>query len=410
MISHSLPTPAVSEPLVSLKPLFVVGGLYSLSNGVAWVMRDLAAALGRAGSPVGVYGADCYGRGEASVGQVFDPPTRWVTAKGLWLGGLSWSPGIKTALARDIPHADIIHNHSLWMLPNAYSSSIAHQHGKPVLISSHGTLEPWAWRHSGWKKKLVGRWFQYRDLERAACIHVFNHTEIEGVRTAGFRNPIAVIPNGVHLPDFEEQVSSELFLNTFPETRGKRLALFMARVHEKKGLGHLLPAFGQLAAKYPDWHVVIAGPDAGDMTRSRAMVDQFAIRDRVTFTGALQGELKASARAAAQAFLQPSFSEGFSMSIIEALACRLPVLLTPGCNFPEAVTAGAAISVDPTVEDCTRGLHELLSQTPTELRAMGERGRRLIESRYQWDTVAQDTMRLYRWLISGGSAPEFVVQ
>ncbi len=392
-----------------IKPLFVVGGLYSLSNGVAWVMRDLAAALGRAGSPVGVYAADCYGRGEKSVGHVFEPPTRWVSAKGLWLGGLSWSPGLKSALARDIPQADIIHNHSVWMLPNAYSSAIAHKHNKPVLISSHGTLEPWAWQRSGWKKRLVGKWFQYRDLHRAACIHVFNETEIAGVRQAGFNNPIAIIPNGVHLPDFDRPTNPELFYEKFPQTRGKRLGLFMARVHEKKGLGHLLPAFAKVAAKFPDWHLVIAGPDCGDLERAIRLVNEGRITDRVTFTGGLQGDLKAASRAASEIFLQPSFSEGFSMSIIEALACRLPVLLTPGCNFPQAVEAEAAVSVEPTIEACEHGLTQLFSKSPDELRTMGQRGRALIESRYQWDTIAQETLGLYRWLISGGHTPECVV-
>ncbi len=373
-------------------------------------MRDLAAALGRAGSPVDVYGADCWGRGEASVGHVFESPSRWFTAQGLWLGGLSVSPGLKWKLARAVAQADIVHNHSVWMLPNSYSSRAAERHGKPVVITAHGTLEPWAVRNSGWKKKLVAAWFQNRDLHRASCILVNNVTEIDGIRQYGLRNPIAVIPNGVHLPDFDRAVSPEVFYEQFPNTRGQRIGLFMARVHEKKGLGHLLPAFGRLAAKFPEWHLVVAGPDGGDLKRATRIVDEYQLRDRVTFTGALQGDLKAAARAAAQVFLQPSFSEGFSMAIIEALACRLPVLLTPGCNFPEAVQAGAAVSVEPTIEDCERGLQELLAKSPAELRAQGALGRSLIESRYQWDTVAQETLGLYRWLIHGGATPECVIQ
>ena len=69
---HPLPIEVV--PPSTFKPLFAVGGLYSLSNGVAWIMRDLAAALGRAGSPVDVYGAECWGRGADSVGSIFESP------------------------------------------------------------------------------------------------------------------------------------------------------------------------------------------------------------------------------------------------------------------------------------------------------------------------------------------------
>ena len=393
-----------------LKPLFAVGGLYSLSNGVAWIMRDLAAALGRAGSPVDVYGADCWGRRAESVGHIFESPSRWFTAKGLWLGGLSFSPRLKWMLNSAVAQADIVHNHSVWMLPNSYSSRAAHKHGKPVVITAHGTLEPWAVRNSGWKKKLVATWFQDRDLHRASCLVVNNVTEIEGIRQYGLRNPIAVIPNGVHLPDLDRCVSPEVFYEQFPNTRGKRIGLFMARIHEKKGLGHLLPAFGQLASKFPDWHLVIAGPDCGDLQRATRIVQEFNLQDRVTFTGPLQGDLKAAARSTAEVFLQPSFSEGFSMAIIEALACRLPVLLTPGCNFPEASHAGAAVSVEPTIDDCIRGLEELFAKSNEQLRTMGMAGRTLVESRYQWDAVAQETLHLYRWLIQGGTPPECVVQ
>ncbi len=398
-----------SEKSPTIKPLFVVGGLYSLSNGVAWIMRDLAAALGRAGSPVDVYGADCWGRGAASVGHIFEPPSRWITAKGLWLGGLSFSPGMKSAINHGVAHADIVHNHSVWMLPNSYSSRAAERHGKPVVITAHGAIEPWAVQNSGWKKRLVGAWFQNRDLQRASCLIVNNVTEIDGIRQYGLQNSVAVIPNGVHLPDFDSPASAEPFLTQYPETRGKRIGLFMARVHQKKGLEHLLSAFANIAHSEPDWHLVIAGPDDGHLARAQAIVEQHRLRKCVTFTGALQGELKASARAAAQVFLQPSFSEGFSMSILEALACHLPVLLTAGCNFPEAIAARAAVLVEPNIDDCERGLKELFSKSAEELHAMGQRGRALVESRYQWDRIAHETLGLYRWLISGGPTPECVV-
>ncbi len=404
----ALPTSTTMEQPNSLRPLFTVGGLYSLSNGVAWIMRDLAAALGRAGSPVDVYGADCWGRGAQSVGQIFEPPSRWITAPGLWAGGLSISPALKWKLNRAIADADIVHNHSVWMLPNSYGSRAAEKHNKPVVFTAHGTLEPWAVKNSGWKKKLVATWFQDRDLHRASCLIVNNRTEIDGIRQYGLRNPVAIIPNGVHLPDLDQPVSPEVFYEKFPHTRGKRLALFMARIHEKKGLGHLLPAFGRIASRHPDWHLIIAGPDCGDLERATRIIEEFNIQDRVTFTGALQGDVKAAARTVSEAFLQPSFSEGFSMAIIEALACRLPVLLTPGCNFPEAVAAGAAILVNPSIDDCEHGLEQLFGQTPDQLRTMGGLARQLIESRYQWDVVAQETLELYRWLISGGSQPQFV--
>lgn len=389
-----------------MKPLFVVGGLYSEANGVARIMRDLAAALGRRGTPVTVYGAECYGR--KSIGHIFEGPSRWVSARGFWLGGLSWSPRLKGLLREGIREADVVHNHSIWMLPNSYSSRIASSTKKPVVITAHGTLEQWAIRHSGWKKRIVGTLFQNHDLHAADCIHVNSESEMEGVRAYGLKSPIAIIPNGIHLPDFDPLPSSEEFHAAFPTTRGRRIILFMARLHVKKGLDHLLRAWGRLHAEFPDWQLVVAGPDCGLGQPAREIVEATGLHHSVTFTGNLNGSVRLSALAAADLFALPSFSEGFSMAVLEALACRLPTLITPGCNFREAAAAGAAVEVSPDVAGTESGLRHLLSTTDAERSEMGRRGRKLVEDHYTWDRVAEQTLELYQWLARSGPAPSFV--
>jgi glycosyltransferase involved in cell wall biosynthesis len=309
-----------------------------------------------------------------------------------------------------LKQADVVHNHSLWMLPNSYSSRIAARHSKPVVITAHGALEPWALQNSGWKKRLVGRWFQSAELRAADCIHVNSHAEVAGIREYGLTCPIAVIPNGINMPDLRELSPEESLDRRYPEVRGKRIALFMARLHEKKGLGHLIPAWAIAAQAFPDWHLVVAGPDDGFEQETRRLVASHGVADRVTFTGALQGTRKLAALAAADLFVQPSFSEGFSMAILEAMAVRLPVLMTPGCNFPAAAPAGAAVVVDPDVDSTAAGLQQLLSTSDAERQRMGADGRKLVEDRYTWDTVARQTLDLYRWLCSGGPQPESVVR
>ncbi|MGE0375474.1 MAG: glycosyltransferase [Planctomycetaceae bacterium] len=391
-----------------IRPMFVVGGLYSLANGVAWIMRDLAAALGRAGAPVSVYAADCWGRGAASVGYLFEPPTHWVSAKGLWLGGLSWSPSLKSLMRGGVAESDVVHTHSMWMLPNSYACRLAGKAKKPVVMTNHGNLEPWAVGRSAWKKRIVGTAFQDRDLHRADCIHVNTDSEVAGIRRYGLRCPVAVIPNGIHLPEFEQLPGRERFDEIVPATQGKRVALFMARLHQKKGLGHLIPAWSKAVRESPDWHLVIAGPDDGFERSARTLVDEWQCADHVTFCGRLDGGDRSAALSAAELFVQPSFSEGFSMSILEALACRLPVLMTPGCNFAAAAEANAALLVEPHVDATTEGLRQLTSMSETGLRAMGERGYELITASYTWDRVAQQTLQLYDWLIHRGTTPDFI--
>lgn len=391
-----------------VRPVFAVGGLYSTANGVAWIMRDLAAAMGRQGHAVQVCGADCYGRGAKSIGEIFQPPTHWISAKGLWLGGLSYAPGLKPLMREAIHNADIVHNHSLWMLPNSYASRIARKLGKPVVITVHGALEPWAIRHSGWKKQIVGNWFQFRDLRDAACLHVNSVREMQGIRQMGFRNPVAVIPNGVNWEQFEHDVDPTPFLAQHEHLRGKRLVLFMARLHKKKGLQHLLEAWNGLHGEFPDWHLMIAGPDDGYEQPVREFIATHELSRSVSMLGTLRGESKRQALAAAECVVQPSFSEGFSMSILEAMASGKPVMITPGCNFPAAVESGGAIEVQPNVESTSDGLRRLLERSSLELEEMGGIGRTLIREQYTWDIVAAQTLQLYRWVCGDSIQPEFV--
>ena len=97
------------------------------------------------------------------------------------------------------------------------------------------------------------------------------------------------------------------------------------------------------------------------------------------------------------------------MAVLEALACRLPVLITPGCNFPEVEAIGAGIVVPPDAAGTEEGLRRLLELDPTERAEMGARGRRFVEEQYTWDRIADTMIEVYRWLIDGGASPECVV-
>jgi glycosyltransferase involved in cell wall biosynthesis len=97
------------------------------------------------------------------------------------------------------------------------------------------------------------------------------------------------------------------------------------------------------------------------------------------------------------------------MAILEALAARLPALVTTTCHFPELQAARGAITVEPNARDVTSGLRELLQMSPRERSEMADRGRGLVESQYTWDRQAQRLTELYRWLDRGGADPSAIV-
>lgn len=389
-----------------LRVAFVVGGLFTEASGVQRIVCDLTNELRRQGALPTIYTAQCDGQPLAT--HMLAQPSDCIAAPGWRMGRLAWSPGLKRVLHTAVPKIDVVHNHNLWMLPNHYASTAAHRWKKPVVFTAMGFLEPWALARSRWKKRLVGWWFQDRDLRQAACIHVNSVQEIKSVREYGLRNPVAVIPNGVHLETFSNLSGADLFRARHPQLADKKICLFLSRLHEKKGLRHLVEAWARLAKDYAGWHLAIAGPDDGFETETRRMIEGLGIEGVASLVGPQFGPQKLQALAAADAFVLPSFSEGFAMAILEAMAASLPVLLTPGCNFPEVVRAGAGIEVQPTVGDTERGLRELLSASEAERAAMGRAGRELVAAKYTWKRVASDMLALYRWLAAGEPQPVFV--
>ncbi len=390
----------------TIRPAFVVGELYTESSGVARILCELANTMGRQGVPVTVYASECNGKGSAK--HLLEPPSLYVGRKGRAMGRLAVSRPLKQQIASDMPSIDVIHHHSMWTRPNHYASAAARKRGKPVVFTAHGFLEPWALARSRWKKRLVAQWFQNQDLRRAACIQANSQPELANIRAYGLKNPVAVVPNGVSLPPTSLLRQRDALNEVFPELTGKRVALFLSRLHEKKGLAHLVQSWASLRQEYEDWHLLVVGPDDGFEQSVRDLIEANRLENSVTLAGVRHGQEKQLVFGAADLFVLPSFSEGFSMAVLEALSSALPVLITPGCNFDEVVEAGAGIKVAPTLEETRSGLQHLMQMSDEDRRAMGRCGRRLIEERYTWEQVAAELVSVYRWLIGGGARPSCV--
>jgi glycosyltransferase involved in cell wall biosynthesis len=240
----------------------------------------------------------------------------------------------------------------------------------------------------------------------AACLHALTTAEASQYRNFGAAGPIAVVPNAVALPD---DANPELFFTQFPELRGKRLLVFLSRLHPKKGLDLLLAAWQQTSRQHPDAHLVIAGPDSeGMQARLMAQAAAAGITGSLTFTGMLAGAMKWSALAAAEAYVLPSYSEGLSMALLEAMGMGLPVIATRACNMPEITAADAGWEVDATAEALASAVGDLWNRSTGENRNKGRRGAQLIAARYSPAQVARQMAEVYAFVL-GGPVPDSVV-
>jgi glycosyltransferase involved in cell wall biosynthesis len=318
-----------------------------------------------------------------------------------------FSPGLKQRLQAQTQLGGIVHSHGLWMYPGLAARECAVKNHCRLIVSPHGMLEPWALNNSSWKKRLAGHFFEYKNLQMADCLHALCAPEAENIRRYGLKNPIAIIPNGV---DVEESAPpADAIIEQFPGIKDRRRILFLSRLHPKKGLGNLLSAWEKMAPDFKDWQLLVAGSGDPAYEKDLKIFSADLIRkNNVVFLGQVNGGDKKQILRAADVFILPSFSEGFSMAILEAAAAGLPVLLTPECNFPELAGANAAIEITTDASGIEKGLRQILELSDEQRKAMGQRGRELIKRNYTWPAIAGQMCRVYDWLAETAAMPEMV--
>jgi glycosyltransferase involved in cell wall biosynthesis len=314
-----------------------------------------------------------------------------------------YSPLLKKAVVKS--DCSIAHLHVIWM----YTSIVVnhwHKTGKPYMVTINGMLEPWALKNARWKKKIVEFLYEKRCLNNASCLHANTYKEYTDIRKFGLNNPVCIIPNGVELP----VKKSDGKPTWHKATKGRKVLLFIGRLHPKKGIIQLLQAWAELGMETKDWCLVIAG--WGDKDYCDILCDktkELNIINEVIYAGPQFDEEKHSAFSNATAFILPSFSEGLPMAVLEAWSYQLPTLISPACNLPEAYTQKAAIKVEPNKDDITCGLKQLFLLNESERSALGTNAYALIKQRFTWDKIAVQLTDVYKWIKNGGEAPNTVL-
>lgn len=326
--------------------------------------------------------------------------TGWLEDQIIALSGWRKVPFGNNYSSSNLP--DLLHIHGLWQ-PHCHGSAQAARRLRlPYMISAHGMLEPWALAQKKWKKQLYAAWRERPNLRRATVLRALTEVEAEDYRRFGLTNPIVLIPNGV---EPAPALSPDLFWGQYPHLRQQPFLLFLGRLHPKKGVDLLCRAFARVRPLAPEWHLVIAGPDSGHTQASlAALARELGVATRVTFTGLLSREQKASALAAARCYVLPSHSEGFSMAALEALAAGVPALVTRQCHLPEVSVERCGWEAEPTVDSLEQALCAVVACSTTDLAARGARGRALVERRFRWQPIGQQLAEVYQWML-GGPAP-----
>lgn len=295
---------------------------------------------------------------------------------------------------------DLIHVHEPWHYPGFIAFLAACRYNIPYVLSPRGSLKEWCLSQKAFKKWVYMKMVQSHILKFADALHTLTDEEMKSISGLGYRTPVFVTPNGIDSSQFETLPDISEFMAAYPDLSAKRVILFMGRLHFQKGLDVLARSYVRLSHKFKDVALLVVGPDEDGIPKRMESILKTSPALRTTvFTGMLTGKDKLAALACADLFVLPSYSEGFSTAILEALAAGLPVVISRQCNFPEVSEHDAGFVIEPSDVAVTEAISTLLSDDQLRTR-MGQNGRNLVREKYTWDAIAGSMAGLYQRLVA----------
>lgn len=384
-----------------MRILHIASNLATAAGGPSVALAGLARAQAAMGDEVAVvsgWNRDAPGAEEA---EALAADGVEVSRIGPCLGPLKRHPRLARTVRRAAERADVVHAHGLWEEAQWLAFRESRRRGRPFVLRPCGMLDPWSLGQSRWRKRLYRAWRLDRMVAGAAALHFTTAEERRLARpaTGGARG--FILPNGLDPAEFERlpprgRLRGRLGVGDRP------MALFLGRIHPKKGLDLLVEAFAE--ASLPEGAaLVIAGGDlAGHLPEVRALARRADPGgERILFAGELRGGERIEALVDADLFVLPSRQENFGIAVAEAMACGAPVVVSDRVNLAGVVERAGAGAVVPLGGGAlSRSLGEWMGDAGRR-RAAGDRGRRFAMARLLWPRLAGRLRAVYRKLGAG---------
>ncbi len=266
----------------------------------------------------------------------------------------------------------------------------------PYVLFTHGMLDPWFKKQyplKHLKKWMYWPWAEYRVLRDARAVLFTCEEECRLARDSFwlYRCNEVVVNYGTSVPKGDPELQRREFFVRYPELRGKKLVLFMGRVHPKKGCDLAIDAFAKILGSRPEWHLLIAGPDqVGWQKELSDRAAQLGMASRITWTGMIQGKMKWGALRSAEVFLLPSHQENFGIAVAEALAAGVPALISSKVNiWREILDDGAGMVAEDALAGTCAILQSYLDMPAETKLAMRQAARDCFNKRFEIRKAAE---------------------
>ncbi len=292
----------------------------------------------------------------------------------------------------------LIHNHSLWMMPNVYPGLIANTNSIPYIVTPHGVFSEWALKRNKILKILFWNVFQKRSLHSVSAFIATSEQECLDIRAFGLKQPIALIPLGI-------EITNEL--PKYEKAKIKTI-IFLGRIHPVKGIEDLLFAWKIIEKEFPDWILRIAGPCEDDYYDKIKKLSANLQLKKIEFLEELRDKDKEEFFLSSDLFILPSHTENFGLAIAEALSFGIPVITTVKTPWKDLLYYKAGWYIKDDELSIIYCLREVLQKEREELQKIGKNGRELIRQKYSTKINAEKTLILYNWIINKTSKPDFI--
>ena len=303
------------------------------------------------------------------------------------------------ALKHRVPNVDLVLIHSMYQLTSTAAAFYCRKFRVPYVVRPHGIMDPKLARRRRWLLKWAYiQLFEKRNLNCAAAIQYSSRMEDEMARHfIQVKSPSLLIPEGVSLKPFEKLPNRGNFRDKYPEMEGKSLILHLGRIHQKKGLDLLVEAFSRVAARRDDIHLVLAGSgDKGYVMQITKMLHDLDVFDRTTITGQLDEDEKLAILRDADIFVLASHGENFGISVVEAMACGLPVIISDKVGiWREILEASAGTVTKCQPEEIADAIDNLLNDSELRM-AMGQRGKNIARDKFSSDRMSESMETAYQ--------------
>jgi glycosyltransferase involved in cell wall biosynthesis len=287
-----------------------------------------------------------------------------------------------------------------WDFPGLLADFLAKKHNLPHIIYPHGLFDPWVMQFKKYRKQIYWHLIAKYTLNRAAKIIALTKSEKEAIENLNIKAPIEVIPNGINSAEFTSVLTRKELDELYPSLKDKTFLIYMSRIHPKKGLDMLIPAFNSLLNdKKDDIKLVLAGQVDDSYTYAFNRLLLSNNKNNIITIGHVKGKLKNSLLKYASGFLLTSYSEGLPMAVLEAMSAGCPVIISNQCNLPEVKEYNAGIVVLNNVIEIKAAIIDILYNKESTITKIIN-AKKLIEEKFTWEMVGKKTDEIIRNIIN----------